>query len=155
MTEAVNHNQPTNGNQHHDHRIPHPGHHPGPLVGLPHHQAAPEMSTDMSATPNVTVAVEPLLVRLRKAPATRRVQMAQGMYQQLTDLQATVAAERRAAVRELREQGLTLGEIATTLGVSISRIKQMEDGPRKVKLTPEQEVAKLERQLARAQAEVS
>jgi len=28
----------------------------------------------------------------------------------------------------------------------------MEDGPRKVKLTPEQEVAKLERQLARAEA---
>ena len=110
------------------------------------------MSDAMSATPNVTVAVEPLLARLRKAPATRRVQMAQGMYQQLTDLQATVAAERRAAVRELREQGLTLGEIATTLGVSISRIKQMEDGPRKVKLTPEQEVAKLERQLARAEA---
>ena len=89
----------------------------------------------------------------RKAPATRRVQMAQGMYQQLTDLQAAVAAERRAAVRELREQGLTLGEIATTLGVSISRVKQMEDGPKKPNLTPEQAVAKLQRQLSRAQAE--
>jgi len=106
----------------------------------------------MSATPNVIVAIGPLLDRLRKAPATRRVQMAQVMYQQLTDLQATVAAERRAAVRELREQGLTLGEIAIALGVSISRIKQMEDGPRKVKPTPDQEVAKLQRQLARAEA---
>lgn len=106
----------------------------------------------MPTAPNVINAVDPLIERLRKAPASRRVAMAQAMYQQLTDLQAKVAKERRGAVRELREQGLTLSEIAITLGVSISRVKQMEDPPGKVKLTPEQEVAKLARQLARAEA---
>lgn len=107
----------------------------------------------MPTAPNVMSAMDHLLVRLRKAPATRRVSMAQDIYQQLTDVQAAVAAERRRAVRELREQGLTLTEIAHTLKVSVSRVKQMEEGPRKVKPTPEQRVATLERQLARAQAE--
>ena len=107
----------------------------------------------MTRTPNVASAMDPLLTRLRAAPPTRRVAMAQDMYAQLTAAQAAVAAERRAAVRQLREQGLTLAEIASTLGVSISRVKQMEDPPNKTKPTHEQKLAKLQRQLAKAEAE--
>ena len=110
-------------------------------------------STPMSTAHDVIRVLDPLLARLRKAPPARRVGMAHDMYQQLTDMQAAVASERRAAVREMREQGLTLSEIANTLGVTISRIKQMEDGPRKAKPTQQQVVAKLHRQLAKAQAE--
>lgn len=111
--------------------------------------------TTMSATPNLTAAVEPTLARLRRQPASLRARTAHAIYQQLVDIQATVVAIRRASVRELRESGLTLAEVAEVLGVSISRIKQMEEGPRKVKPTPEQKVLQLERQLARAQAEAS
>lgn len=107
----------------------------------------------MSTTPDVTGALDELLTDLRDTPAARRVPMAQAMYQQLTDAQAAVASERRRAVRELREQGCTLNEIALALGVSVSRVKQMEEGPRKIKLTDEQKVAQLERKLARAHAE--
>jgi DNA invertase Pin-like site-specific DNA recombinase len=109
--------------------------------------------SDMPATPNVIGAVGPAMARLRRQPAVRRVAMAQGIYAQLTEVQAMVAAERRRAVRELREEGLTLSDIATRLGVSVSRVKQMEEGPRKDRPSPEQKVAQLERQLARAQAE--
>lgn len=110
------------------------------------------MNDDM-ATPNIAKALDPTLNRLRRATPVRRVVMAQDIYAQLTDMQALIAAERRAAVRELREQGLTLSEIATQLGVSISRVKQMEDGPNKTKPSAEQKLATLKRQLDRAQAE--
>lgn len=107
------------------------------------------------STTDVTAALHGLIDELRQAPAVHRAEMAQELYQQLTDVQMIVASERRGAVRELREQGLTLNAIAIALGVSLSRVKQMEEGPRKVKPTPAQQVAKLERQLARAQAEAS
>jgi hypothetical protein len=110
------------------------------------------MKTDMR-TPNVALALDPILNRLRKVPPARRVAMGKAIYQQLTDYQSLIANENRGAVREMREQGQTLGEIAAQLGVSISRVKQMEDTPNKAKPTPEQQVAKLQRQLERAQAE--
>lgn len=107
----------------------------------------------MPTGPNVTKSLDHIVTRLRTQPPMRRITMAQDIYAQLTEMQATVAAERRAAVRELREQGRTLSEIARLLGVSISRVKQMEDGPNKTKPTAEQKVATLKRQLDRAQTE--
>lgn len=80
------------------------------------------------SSPNVAKALANLMAQLRRQTPQRRVAMANDLHQQLTNMQSEVAAEKRRAVRELRETGLTLGEVAAVLGVSISRVKQMEEG---------------------------
>lgn len=78
--------------------------------------------------PNVAKAVEPIMERLARQSPPRRVQMAHDLYQQLLAVQADVAASRRSAVREMRQQGHTLSAIADQVGLTPSRVKQIESG---------------------------
>ena len=82
----------------------------------------------MSMKPNVAKAVEPIMERLNRQPPVRRVMMANELYQQLLDLQAGVAASKRSAIREMRAQGQTLSHIADQIGLTTSRVKQIESG---------------------------
>jgi len=82
----------------------------------------------MPMNPNVAKAMEPILARLAKQPPPRRVVMAHDLYQQLLDIQGIVASHRRSAVREMRSQGHTLTDIANQVGLTPSRVKQIESG---------------------------
>jgi hypothetical protein len=53
--------------------------------------------------------------------------MAFTMMEQLTQVMADIAGVRRAGVRELRAQGWTLAKIADMAGITLSRVKQIED----------------------------
>lgn len=99
---------------------------------------------------NLIEAVAPIMQQLHKAPAEQRFHTANDINDQLVKLQVKIAAEKRRAIRELRGQGKTLQHIAELLGVSVTRVKQLEHGSGKDKPTPEQAIAKLERDLARA-----
>jgi hypothetical protein len=78
--------------------------------------------------PNVAKAMEPIMTRLANASPPRRIMLAHELYQQLLGVQADVAAARRSAVREMREQGQTFSAIAQQVGLTTGRIKQIEVG---------------------------
>lgn len=82
----------------------------------------------MPMPPNVSKAMEPIMARLAKQPPPRRITMAHELYQQLLAAQADVAAHRRSAVREMRAQGHTLQSIASQVGLTVGRVKQIESG---------------------------
>jgi len=82
----------------------------------------------MSRPPNAHTAMTPILERLRKEPAQKRVHLALSVTTQLQEVQGDISDIRRGAVRELRAQGWKLHEIAKELGVTISRVKQIEEG---------------------------
>lgn len=82
----------------------------------------------MPRQPNVSKAMEPIMARLERQTPPRRVMMAHDLYQQLLNAQAEVAAARRSAVREMRTQGHTLADIARQVGLTTSRVKQIEAG---------------------------
>jgi hypothetical protein len=111
-------------------------------------------------TTTVATALDHFLVTLRQTPPAQRVAMADDLRAQLQDFQALVVQEKTRSVREMREDGLSPTEIGRVLGISLSRVKQIEEGPggSKPKHTPDQLADKLRRQLARleanAQAEV-
>ena len=83
---------------------------------------------DMAPPPNLHAATRYIIERLGREPPLKRIAMAARMLDQLQDLQSQFAAQRRAAVRELRAEGRTLAAIAQLTDMSPSRIKQIEEG---------------------------
>lgn len=90
----------------------------------------------MAPPPNLITACRPALERLLREPPEKRIKMAFVLMEQLTAVMAEIAGLRRSGVRELRKDGWTLARIAETAGISISRVKQIEDpAPEKTKTT--------------------
>ena len=84
--------------------------------------------TSMAPPPNVRSALSNILARLARQPPEKRITMAFHLTNQLQEVQAEIASMRTGGVRELRAQGRTLQSIAKEQGVSVSRIKQIEQG---------------------------
>jgi DNA-binding NarL/FixJ family response regulator len=82
----------------------------------------------MSPRPNLVNACRPSIERLQRLPAAKRLDMARELTAQIQEVQSLIATHRRSAVRELRADGWTLNRIAQTAGVTVSRIKQIEEG---------------------------
>ncbi len=76
----------------------------------------------------VAEALGPPLRRYGRMSAEERIEHAAAINDVLLEAQATVAATRRAAVRELRTSGWTLQEIADLFGLTVSRVHQIEHG---------------------------
>ena len=81
----------------------------------------------MVTTPNFFEACAPILADLNKQPSARRIKTAARLMEELQLVMADLAEARRSGVRELRAEGWTLQRVATELGMSISRVKQIED----------------------------
>jgi DNA-directed RNA polymerase sigma subunit (sigma70/sigma32) len=64
--------------------------------------------------------------RLEKLPPQERAKECEHFHRQLLDLQAQVARARCSSVRQLRAEGHTLAAVAEMIGVSITRVKQIE-----------------------------
>ena len=62
--------------------------------------------------------------------------MAYDLGNQLQEVQAMISEARRGAVRELRAEGWTLAAIADAGGITVSRIKQIQDGESNHKKNP-------------------
>lgn len=77
---------------------------------------------------DLVAAVQPILNRLNRLPPEQRARQAHEMWAQVLVIQAALATSRRSGVREMRAAGLTLADIAELLGVSVTRIKQVEQG---------------------------
>lgn len=82
----------------------------------------------MPPRPNLVSACAPTVDRLRRQTAVKRIKMAYDLTNQITEIQSEISAVRRGAVRELRAEGWTLQAIADQAGVSVSRVKQIEQG---------------------------
>ena len=82
----------------------------------------------MAPPPNLHTATRYIIERLQREPPLKRIKMAAVILDQLQALQAELAAQRRAAVRELRAEGRTLSAIAALTSMSPSRVKQIEEG---------------------------
>ena len=82
----------------------------------------------VSRGPNLHTAVRPVIERLERTEPSKRITMAFTLTEQLQDIQAEIAAQRRAAVRQLRADGWKLAQIAQAAGVTVSRVKQIEAG---------------------------
>jgi DNA-directed RNA polymerase sigma subunit (sigma70/sigma32) len=76
----------------------------------------------------LAAAMSFILESMESEPPISRINTAAELHKQLLDLQARVAAVKRNAVRELREQGFTFAEIGRELGITTSRVKQIETG---------------------------
>jgi lambda repressor-like predicted transcriptional regulator len=83
----------------------------------------------MAPPPNLLTAVRPILERLHREPPVKRIKMAFHLMEQLTAIMADIAGARRSGVRELRKEGWTLAAVAAEAGISVSRVKQIEDPP--------------------------
>jgi DNA-directed RNA polymerase sigma subunit (sigma70/sigma32) len=57
-----------------------------------------------------------------------RAKTAHQLWPQVLNIQARVAALRRSGVRGLRAEGYSLSEVGAMLGMSTSRVKQIETG---------------------------
>ena len=91
--------------------------------------------TDVSTTvhvmpmpPNVRKSIDHIFQRMANEKPIRRLKSATLVHQQLLDAQAEVAQVKRAAVRDLRTQGMTYAAIGDQLGITPSRVKQIESG---------------------------
>ena len=82
----------------------------------------------MAPPPNIRNAMRKILDRLARQTPDKRIGMANQLTTQLQAVQTEIARYRTSGVRELRAQGRTLSSIAKEQGVSISRIKQIEQG---------------------------
>lgn len=85
----------------------------------------------MSAIPttaDLTKAISPVLARVARLEPYERIKVSQEINDALLAAQASLAAHRRAAVRQLRSDGWTLREIAEELGMTVQRVHQIEIG---------------------------
>ena len=73
-------------------------------------------------------AVGPILRRLRRLPPEQRCRVAHDLLEAHLDVQAQLATIRRGAIRELRTT-MTLEQVGLLLGLSVTRVKQLSDGP--------------------------
>jgi len=76
---------------------------------------------------DLRAAVAPVLGWLEGLPPEQRAKTAHEMWGQLIEIQAQLARVRRSGVREMRVDH-TLGQIGELLGISITRVKQIEAG---------------------------
>lgn len=65
---------------------------------------------------------------LERGDPVERIVRANELAEQARMMQSQLADVRRAAVRELRAQGLTLAAIGDQVGITLSRVKQIEAG---------------------------
>lgn len=86
------------------------------------------MSDLMPIPPNVRHALDGIFGRLTKAHALQRIKLANMVHEQLLSAIGEVAAIRRASVRELVTQGMSYAAIGRELGISTSRVRQIEIG---------------------------
>jgi DNA-directed RNA polymerase sigma subunit (sigma70/sigma32) len=75
-------------------------------------------------------AVGPIIRRLQRLEPEQRVRIAHQLLESLLEVQAQLAGIRRGAIRELR-MTRTLDQVGQLLGLSVTRVKQLSDGPTK------------------------
>jgi DNA-directed RNA polymerase sigma subunit (sigma70/sigma32) len=75
---------------------------------------------------DITTPNQRFIKRLEKLAPEMRAKECEQMHAQLLSLQAQVARARCSAVRQLRAQGNTLAKVAEMLGLSVTRVKQIE-----------------------------
>lgn len=88
---------------------------------------------------DVQKALGPTLRRMERLPNEEAALAVAEMWAQLTQCQAAIARIRVNAMRNMR-LGMTMDEVATRLGMSVSRVKQITDG--QYKKAPKKKAAK-------------
>ncbi len=83
---------------------------------------------DMNPMEATAAALRPIIDAVREEGSVDTVILAQAVNEALLTAQSEVAAVRRAAVRQLRRDGWTLREIGEAVGLTISRVAQIEAG---------------------------
>jgi DNA-directed RNA polymerase sigma subunit (sigma70/sigma32) len=79
-------------------------------------------------TEAVEKAIGPVLRRYKRLDVWEQAALADAVNAGLLNAQRDVARLRRSAVRALRMQGYTLKEIGDQIGISITRVLQIEQG---------------------------
>lgn len=74
----------------------------------------------------------PILRRIRRLPPVDRVAAIDDLYRQIREFEREMREVTTGAVRELHLE-YTLAEIARMTNKSVTRIKQIEDGPDRVR----------------------
>lgn len=77
---------------------------------------------------DLVAAVQAELDRVACMDDEAKAKCAHGLWPQVLDIQALVAGLRRSGVREMRARGLSLAQVGLILGMSPSRVKQIEEG---------------------------
>jgi DNA-directed RNA polymerase specialized sigma24 family protein len=72
--------------------------------------------------------VQDSLHAVEAMPPEQRARTAHALWPQVLDIQALVSGLRRSGVRGMRAEGLSLAAIGERLGMSVSRVKQIERG---------------------------
>jgi DNA-directed RNA polymerase specialized sigma24 family protein len=80
---------------------------------------------------DITVACRPVLHSLENMTAEERITATEPIREALLAVVGELATMRRAAVRELRLDGLTLREIGERVNMSPQRLHQIESGYRR------------------------
>ena len=79
-------------------------------------------------TIDLVAAVQEELRRVEEMADKEKAICAHQLWTQVLDIQALVAGLRRSGVRGLRASGLSLAQVGAILGLSPSRVKQIEQG---------------------------
>jgi DNA-directed RNA polymerase sigma subunit (sigma70/sigma32) len=77
---------------------------------------------------DLVAAVQDELRRVEAMDDEEQARTAHSLWPQVLDIQAQVASLRRSGVRRMRSRGLSLAEVGAILGMSPSRVKQIENG---------------------------
>ena len=83
---------------------------------------------------DLRAVVAPVLAWLDGLPPEQRARQAHVMWGHLIEIQAHIARARRSGVREMRIDH-TLEQIGALLGISITRVKQIEAGVERKEMT--------------------